>query len=107
MKHWNSSNERFSATKLGYHESPLYGAPGAKLRRLRRHCGVIEHHRLVQRQCRRHMLDLTKEEKLSELLAEIDMILQYFESVDYCDPESAEVADEQEDSVHSVVLTTK
>ena len=53
------------------------------------------------------MFDLTKEEKLSELLAEIDMILQYFESVDYCDPESAEVADEQEDSVHSVVLTTK
>lgn len=56
-------------------------------------CEVIERYRLVQW----HMFDLTKDEKVTELLAEIDMILQYFESVDYCDPEFTEVADEQQE----------
>jgi hypothetical protein len=54
-------------------------------------CELIERFRLVQWR----LLDFSDESGVGELMSEIDMILQYYESADYGDPEFTEVADEE------------
>jgi GTPase SAR1 family protein len=53
-------------------------------------CEVIDRYHLVQF----HMLNIKDSEALPTLLAEIDMILQYYESVDYSGAEFAAIVDE-------------
>ena len=56
-------------------------------------CELIERYRLVQWKT----FNIHDEENVGELLAEIDMILQYFESVDYADPEFEDIVEEPEE----------
>ena len=56
-------------------------------------CELMEQYRLVQWRT----FNIRDEEGVGVLLGEIDMILQYFESADYADPEFEEVADDTEE----------
>jgi GTPase SAR1 family protein len=55
-------------------------------------CEVMDRYHLVQF----HMLNIKDEDALGTLLGEIDMILQYYESVDYSGAEFAGLEDEAE-----------
>jgi 50S ribosomal subunit-associated GTPase HflX len=55
-------------------------------------CEVVDRYHLVQF----HTLNIKDKDALATLLAEIDMVLQYFESVDYSGAEFADIAGEDD-----------